>query len=147
MASVMGICGGLVGPKSGNVGFSLVLIVFFEGSRGPRARQRSLRLSEPGGFDVKNMILLIKNVLCLYLKICFPLQREAYFQKNHEKMLLEVQNGATILSDTLKYHQHGVGYMNMAKSTHRRGTSRFRGFEAPRLRGFETSIILDRDGF
>ena len=33
MASVMGICGGLVGPKSGNVGFSLVLIMFFEGPR------------------------------------------------------------------------------------------------------------------
>ena len=37
MASMMGIFGGLVGPKSGNIGFSMVLIVFFEGSRGPRA--------------------------------------------------------------------------------------------------------------
>ena len=47
MASVMGICGGMVGPKSGNVGFSLVLIVFFEGSRAPRGRQSREQLSGP----------------------------------------------------------------------------------------------------
>ena len=47
MASVMGICGGLVGLKSGNVGFSLVLIVFFEGSRAPRVRQSREQVSEP----------------------------------------------------------------------------------------------------
>ena len=35
MPGVMGICGGLVGPKSGNVGFALILIVFFEGPREP----------------------------------------------------------------------------------------------------------------
>ena len=50
MASVMGICGGLVGPKSGNVGFSLVLIVFFEGSRGPRGRQRKFATERAGAF-------------------------------------------------------------------------------------------------
>ena len=43
----MGICGGLLGPKSGNVGFSLVLIVFFEGSRAPRGRQSREQRSEP----------------------------------------------------------------------------------------------------
>ena len=48
MASVMGICGGLVGPKSGNVVFSLVLIVFFEGSRGPRGRQRKFASERAG---------------------------------------------------------------------------------------------------
>ena len=32
MASVMGIGGGLVGPKTENVGFSLVLIVLFQGA-------------------------------------------------------------------------------------------------------------------
>ena len=47
MASVMGICGGLVGPKSGNVGFSLVIIVFFEGSREPWGRQPGLQPSGP----------------------------------------------------------------------------------------------------
>ena len=36
-----------MGPKSGNVGFSLVLIVFFEGSRGPRVRQGREQPSEP----------------------------------------------------------------------------------------------------
>ena len=31
MASLMGICGGLVGPKSGNVDFIQVFVCFFEG--------------------------------------------------------------------------------------------------------------------
>ena len=35
MAHARAICGGLVGPKSGNVGFSLVLPLLFEGSRAP----------------------------------------------------------------------------------------------------------------
>ena len=35
MASVMGICAGLVGPKSENVKKVLVFKAFFEGSRGP----------------------------------------------------------------------------------------------------------------
>ena len=39
MASVMGICGGMVGPKSENVEKVLVFKAFFEGSRGPRVRQ------------------------------------------------------------------------------------------------------------
>ena len=52
MASVMGICGGLLGPKSGNVGFSLVLIVFFEGSRLARGDSEMYVLSEPGSIWV-----------------------------------------------------------------------------------------------
>ncbi len=36
MASMMRICSGLVGPKSGNVEKPLVFKAFFEGSRGPR---------------------------------------------------------------------------------------------------------------
>ena len=48
MASVMGICGGLLGPKSGNVGFSLVLVVLFEGSRGPRGHQGKFAAERPG---------------------------------------------------------------------------------------------------
>ena len=39
LASVMGICAGLVGPKSGNVEKVLVFKAFFEGSKGPRGRQ------------------------------------------------------------------------------------------------------------
>ena len=34
--SVMGICAGLVGPKSEIVEKALVLLLLFEGSRGPR---------------------------------------------------------------------------------------------------------------
>ena len=36
MASVMGICGGLLRPKSGNVEKVLVFIAFFEGSKKQR---------------------------------------------------------------------------------------------------------------
>ena len=36
MASLMGICGGLVGPKSGNVKNRWVSPLLFEGSREPR---------------------------------------------------------------------------------------------------------------
>ena len=46
MASVMGICGGLVGPKSENVGFSLVLPLLFEGSKAAGARQPNERPGE-----------------------------------------------------------------------------------------------------
>ena len=49
MASVMGICGGLVGPKSENVEKALVLLLLFEGSRGPRGRQSREQLSGPRG--------------------------------------------------------------------------------------------------
>ena len=47
MASVMGICGGLLGPKSGNVEKVLVFKAFFEGSRAPRVRQSREQLSGP----------------------------------------------------------------------------------------------------
>ena len=36
MASVMGICGGVVGPKSGNVENMFVLMALFKGTRGAR---------------------------------------------------------------------------------------------------------------
>ena len=45
MASVMGICGGLVGPKSGNVEKVLVFKAFFKGSRGARVSHEQI-LSE-----------------------------------------------------------------------------------------------------
>ena len=47
MASVMGICGGLVGPKSENVEKALVLLLFFEGSRGAKVRQPDEQNGEP----------------------------------------------------------------------------------------------------
>ena len=45
MASVMGICGGLVGPKSGNVENVLVFNAFFEGVKGATSilRERKTR--------------------------------------------------------------------------------------------------------
>ena len=61
MVSVMGMCGGLVGPKSENVEKALVLPLLFEGSRGPRVRQSREKVSEPSLFDVEKVIFLIKN--------------------------------------------------------------------------------------
>ena len=48
MASVMGICGGLMGPKSENVEKVLVLPLLFEGSRAAKGRQENEKLSSPG---------------------------------------------------------------------------------------------------
>ena len=47
MANVMGIWGGLVGPKSGDVEKVLVFKGFFEGSREPWGRQPGEQPSEP----------------------------------------------------------------------------------------------------
>ena len=62
-----------------------------EGIKGARSEQQSDRAEnhhqhglDLGGFEVQEVRFFIKNALCLYLKICFPLEREAYFQKNHE---------------------------------------------------------------
>ena len=48
----MAICGGLVGPKSGNVEKVLVFKSFMKGSKEPRVIQDRLRLSEPEHFLV-----------------------------------------------------------------------------------------------
>ena len=50
MANVMGIWGGLVGPKSGNVEKVLVLKACLKGSRGARGRQENEQRSGPGRF-------------------------------------------------------------------------------------------------
>ena len=47
MASVMGICGSLVGPKSGNVEKVLVFKAFLKGSGSHETAKESLHLSEP----------------------------------------------------------------------------------------------------
>ena len=44
MASVIGICGGLVGPKRKNVEKVLVLQGFLTGLRGPRAAQEKVMM-------------------------------------------------------------------------------------------------------
>ncbi len=53
MASVMGMCGGLVGPESENVEKPLVFICFLEGQEGHGYPKESLRTSEPGQFLVE----------------------------------------------------------------------------------------------
>ena len=42
----MGICGGLVGPKSENVEKALVLLLFFEGSRWPKVFSENEQTAE-----------------------------------------------------------------------------------------------------
>ena len=65
-----------------------------EGIKGARSEQQSDRAEnhhqnglDLGCFEVQKVRFVIKKAWCLYLKICFPLQREAYFQKNHEKIV------------------------------------------------------------
>ena len=67
-----------------------------EGIKGDRIEQQSDRAEnhhqhglDLGCFEVQKVRFFIKNALCLYLKICFSLEREAYFQKNHENKLSE----------------------------------------------------------
>ena len=62
-----------------------------EGIKGDRIDRQSDRAEnhhqnelDLGWFEVQKVRFVIKNALCLYLKICFPRRREAYFQKNHE---------------------------------------------------------------
>ena len=50
MASVMGICGSLVGPKSGNVEKVLVFKAFLNGQRGDEYSREVLQLSGRSGF-------------------------------------------------------------------------------------------------
>ena len=84
MASVMCICGGLVGPRSGNVGFCIGFNkCFFAAPRGACGRKPGQNGLHLGRFGVQEVRLLNKTALCLALELCFPQQREAYFQKNH----------------------------------------------------------------
>ena len=67
MANVMGIRGGLVGPKSGNVEKVFVFKAFLKGSRGARGRQENEQRSGPGRFlmffDVECFVYISRIVL------------------------------------------------------------------------------------
>ena len=52
MASVMGICAGLLGPKSGNVEKVLVFKAFLNGQRGDEYSKEVLQASGRSGFVV-----------------------------------------------------------------------------------------------
>ena len=51
MASVRGVCGGLVGPKSGNVEKVLVLKLFLKGQGRPEDAKESLQFSSPDRWE------------------------------------------------------------------------------------------------
>ena len=99
----MGIWGGWMGPKSENVGFSLVLPLLFEGSRGPWGRQPCKKPSEKYRFGVQKVIFLIKDALQLHLELCFLCGWGAQFQKIHESKW----------SESEKWSQHNDGYMKI----------------------------------
>ena len=69
-----------------------------------------------GRFGVDKVRLII-NALCLYSELCFLCGRGRHFQKKYEKSCREVKNGAQSMSDTSKYHQHGLGYMEMSSKS------------------------------
>ena len=81
-----------------------------EGIKGDRIEQQSDRAEnhhqhglDLGCFEVQKVRFFVKNALCLYLKICFPLEREAYFQKNHENKW----------SESEKWSQNYVRYIKI----------------------------------
>ena len=66
MASVMGVCGGLVGPKSGNVEKVLVFIAFLKGQRSKKHFRRTNNPTRSGRkseiFDVKCFVSISRTV-------------------------------------------------------------------------------------
>ena len=68
MASVMGICGGLVGPKSGNVEKVLVFKAFLKGQR---SEEESKRTNSPTRSGRKSEIFDVKWLVSIS-RIVFP---------------------------------------------------------------------------
>ena len=94
MASVMGICGGLAGPKSGQVEKPQVFVCLFDVFTNHGCLQERLQGSEPERFDFKKVIFVIKNALWLYSELCFLCRLGAHFQNMYEKNGRKVKNGA-----------------------------------------------------
>ena len=112
MASEMGICLGLVGPKSENVEKVLVLKAFLKGSRGGRAPQECEKVSGPERFDVQKTIFLIRNASCRFPESYVG--REHIFKQIRKKGCRKVKNAAKMMPDRSKCHQHGIGYIKMS---------------------------------
>ena len=72
MASVMGICGGLVGPKSENVEKALVDCYCLRGQE-CRDGQTASNGAAMGRFEVEKGRFVIKNALCRF-RIVLPTQ-------------------------------------------------------------------------
>ena len=75
-----------MGPKSEHVGFSLVLPLLFEGSRGPGAPQKCKQGAEKYRPKSKKGCFSFKNAWCRSSESCFLLGRGAHFHKNRESM-------------------------------------------------------------
>ena len=108
MASVTAIWGGLMGPKSEYVRFSLVLPLLFEGWRAAGGRQENEMTSEPWRLKpqsrTEQMRLFIKSASCRSSELCFLFGRGGHFHKNHENM--PPKNG--------RYCPNHVGYIKIS---------------------------------
>ena len=77
MASVMGICGGLVGPKSGYVEKVLVFNVFLKGQR---SKKHSKRMKDPTRSGRKSEIVDVKCFVSIS-RIVLPTEAGSTFSE------------------------------------------------------------------
>ena len=85
MASLMHICAGLVGPKSGNVEKVLVFKDFLKGHRSPEDGNRTKNTPAPGQFRRRKSDFPSQNASCRYAGLCFLLKRGVLFQQDDTK--------------------------------------------------------------
>ena len=85
MASLMHICAGLLGPKSGNVEKVFVFKAFLKGHEGHETSKESLRPSEPGQFRRRKSDFPSQNASCRCAGLCFLLERGVLFQQDYIK--------------------------------------------------------------
>ena len=92
-----------------------------EGIKGERSEQQSDKAEnhhqngvDLSPFDVEKVRFLIK-MLCGYIRNCASYAGgEHIFRKFMKTSCWKVKDGANIMSDTSKYHQHGVGNIKMS---------------------------------
>ena len=114
MAGVMGIWGGLMGPKIENVGFSLVLPLLLKGQRRPEDARSMKCIPSRGGFEVQKCDLWL-NMLCIYIQKCVShCSGEHIFTKIMKTCHRKMKNVAQVMSDTSKHHHNGVGCIKMS---------------------------------
>ena len=82
MASVMGIWGGLVGPKSGNVEKVLVFKAFLKGSRKPRGPQGKFATFRAGPFRGGKSEIFDVECFVYISRIVLPTQAGSTFSEN-----------------------------------------------------------------
>ena len=82
MASVMGICGGLVGPKSGNVGKALVLNALLKGVKRATRTPRKIITEWAGPFRGRKSEIFDVKCFVFIFRIVLPTQTGGTFSNN-----------------------------------------------------------------